>query len=77
MDFEELYRRVANAHVHKLSYPECVLTSLYNEYPSVTDGIEISFEKTPTNHKLIDLSSIGIMPGTLANQFLQCFGDPR
>lgn len=44
IDFEELYRDVKQAHVNKLSYPEAVMTSLYNKYSTIEEGIEISFE---------------------------------
>ena len=67
INFEELYKNLARDHVNKLSYPESVMTSLYNDYASIEEGIEISFEKTATNHKIIDFSSIGIMPGTIAD----------
>jgi hypothetical protein len=60
---------VKNAHKNKLSYPESVMTSLYNKYPTIEEGIDISFEKTDSNYKIIDFTSIGILPDSLANQF--------
>lgn len=68
--YQELQHDVTKSHSNKLSYPESIMTSLYNKYPTLEDGIDISFDKTSTNHKVVDFTDLGIVHDGITNKFI-------
>jgi hypothetical protein len=53
------------------------MTCLYNKYPTLEEGIDVSFDKSSSNHRIVDFTDLGIVHDGLTNKFIQCFGDPR
>lgn len=55
------------------------MTALYNKYPNM-EKIETSFYPTNIdgthNYKIVDNTPLGIIPGSLADTFNFCNGDP-
>ncbi|CDW74185.1 histidine decarboxylase [Stylonychia lemnae] len=66
-------------HIKKLSYCNSLVTMLYNKNSSL-DRLDTCFYHQnldgSLNHKIIDSTSIGIIPGTLSDNFNFCYGDP-
>lgn len=66
-------------HVKKLSYCNSLITALYNKNPTL-DNIDTTFnpinEDGTCNYKIVDSTSIGIIPGSLSDNFNFCYGDP-
>eukprot|EP00347_Sterkiella_histriomuscorum_P004325 403360874 len=66
-------------HVKKLSYCNSLITALYNKHPTL-DKIETTFSPVNAdgtcNYKIVDSTNLGIIPGSLADNFNFCYGDP-
>jgi hypothetical protein len=66
-------------HVKKLSYCNSLITALYNKNSSM-DKLDTTFEPInpdgTCNYKIVDSTSIGIIPGSLSDNFNFCYGDP-
>ena len=66
-------------HIKKLSYCNSLITALYNKNPTF-DKIETTFHPKNAdgsfNYKIIDSTNIGIIPGSLSDNFNFCYGDP-
>lgn len=77
IDLRELRDNIEEANSHKLSYPESLMTALYNNFPTLKEGIDISFKKTANNYKVLNFGDVGIVPGSLCDKFLMCLGDPK
>jgi hypothetical protein len=82
MNIEEVEERrvwLLAGHCKKLSYCNSLISMLYNKksdegrvdtcfYPINLDG--------SINEKIVDSTNIGIIPGTLSDNFNFCYGDP-
>jgi len=66
-------------HCKKLSYCNSLITQLYNKNVG-SDQLDTCFFPInldgSVNEKIIDSTNIGIIPGTLADTFNFCYGDP-
>lgn len=66
-------------HVKKLSYCNSLITALYNRHPTL-EKIDTTFSPVnddgTCNYKIVDSTNIGIIPGSLSDNFNFCYGDP-
>ena len=82
MDYAEAERHriwLASGHIKKLSYQNSCITALYNKHETL-DKIDTTFYPTNAdgtkNHKIVNSAALGIIPGSLADTFNFCNGDP-
>ena len=82
MDYAEAERQriwLASGHIKKLGYQNSCLTALYNKYENL-EKVDTSFYPTNAdgskNYKIVDSTPLGIIPGSLADTFNFCSGDP-
>lgn len=82
MEYSEAERQriwLISGHIKKLGYQNACTTALYNKYETL-DTIDTTFYPVnpdgSKNHKIVDSSSLGIIPGSLADTYNFCYGDP-
>ena len=82
MEFAEAEEQrlwLTSGHMKKLSYCNSCITALYNKHETL-DKIDTTFspknDDGSRNYKIVDSSNIGIIPGSLADTFNFCYGDP-